>query len=75
MIYEKKFKMLLLKCFIINKKDAIPRPQLFVTKKEGRSRLNRRSRANVIVYRTLDGQSETIAGGYGLVHTLETSMQ
>lgn len=53
----------------------IPRPQLLVTKKEGRSRLNRRSRANVIVYRTLDGQSETIAGGYGLVHTLETSMQ
>lgn len=54
----------------------IPRPQLLVMKKEGRrSRLNRRSRANVIVYRTLDGQSETIAGGYGLVHTLETSMQ
>lgn len=44
----------------------IPRPQLLVMKKEGRrSRLNRRSRANVIVYRTLDGQSETIAGGYG----------
>lgn len=35
MIYEKKFKMLLLKCFIINKKDAIPRPQLLVTRRKG----------------------------------------